>query len=86
METQTTPQAVRRQHGVSRFKGFALTPEDEPLIAKLPVEQQQAIRATGTIEQIAAQLHIPEGTVKSRIHRAKVAITTMRAAAAGKAS
>lgn len=58
---------------------FHQTPENEPLLEKLVPEHRDVLAASGSYEDIAAQLSLPVGTVKSRLHRARKALEKMRA-------
>jgi DNA-directed RNA polymerase specialized sigma24 family protein len=68
-------------------KNFLLYPSDEPHLAQLPPEQRAAVELATNHEglrydTIAAQLVIPQGTVKSRVNRAREKILKLRAIAA----
>ena len=52
-----------------------------PLIEKLSAEHRAALMHTGTIAQIGAELGWKEGTVKSRVHRARNELARLRAEA-----
>lgn len=55
-----------------------LTESDNSLIAKLPLHFQTILRQEGDINQISQRLDMPVGTVKSRLHRARAALTALR--------
>ncbi len=60
---------------------FTITDADAPLIAKLSPEHQQMLaRNKSSTATIAAELDLPEGTVKSRMHRARNALEALRPA------
>lgn len=61
-----------------RYLHFALQPGDEEAIAKLPDFQQAVLKAEGSYASAAAQLGIPIGTFRSRLHRARSAIEKVR--------
>jgi hypothetical protein len=60
------------------YKKFQITENDLPLIRLLEPEHQEMLRASGSYAQIAAQLKLPLGTVRSRLHRARAALAALR--------
>lgn len=62
---------------------FRITEDDKPLILRLSAEHQQVLnRSDMTAEGMAAELGIPVGTAKSRLHRARLALIALRPAPA----
>jgi len=57
---------------------FALTADDKPLIERLSPKLREIISITGSYAQIGAALQIPLGTVRSRLNRARDALTRLR--------
>lgn len=62
-----------------RGTAYILSEEDEFLMQDLPAPYVQALRQTGSLQEISERLQIPVGTVKSRTHRARVALDQLRA-------
>lgn len=58
------------------FKGFKITDEDAPLIEKLSAEHRAAL--SHTPKQLADELGWKDGTIKSRINRARHALVALR--------
>jgi len=71
-ETSLLSNRQRRQ----RF--FPLTEQDEPLLAQLSPRYVEILRQEGQMADIATRLNLPIGTVKSRLHRARAALATLR--------
>jgi DNA-directed RNA polymerase specialized sigma24 family protein len=67
----------------SRKSRFVLYAEDEPLLAFLSSQYAEVLREQGSMEEIASRLKVPVGTVKSRLHRAKARLETLRVQAQG---
>jgi DNA-directed RNA polymerase specialized sigma24 family protein len=65
---------VRRQK-VSRYLPPSV--EEERLLPSLSGPHQEALRATGSMEDRAAHLKLPIGTLKSRLHRARRALALL---------
>ena len=79
MDTRTNPLIhPSREKRAARFSRFALEPEDQDLIAQLPVEQQTALRSEGSYASRAEQMGVAIGTVRSRLHRARAALVRLR--------
>ena len=66
---------IRRQ---TRFRGFSLVESDDALLQLLEMPHREILTTDGSYEQISRALNIPPGTVRSRLHRARVALTTLR--------
>lgn len=62
----------------AKLKNFAITDADAPLLPMLSPAHRAVLSATGSYAEIATALTIAEGTVKSRIHRAKLALIALR--------
>ncbi len=62
-----------------RRNAYLLTEQDESLLAQLPDKYVEILRQEGSIADIASRLNIARGTVKSRTHRARVALDALRA-------
>jgi DNA-directed RNA polymerase specialized sigma24 family protein len=69
---------------MNRFQDFKVTDADAPLIDRMKPEHREVLRATGKYEEIAANLRLSVGTVKSRINRARHRLVRMRAEQAGR--
>ena len=59
-----------------RHKGFQLTDADRPLLDRLSAEHRAALSHTPA--QLASDLQWKEGTIKSRVHRARNALVALR--------
>ena len=57
-----------------RNKYLPLTEDDQRLLPRLRPAYQQVLQAAGTMDEIALQLDLPVGTVKSRLHRGRRAL------------
>ncbi len=58
---------------------FKILDTDGPLIERLSPKHQDVLRVAGSYREIATLLGIAsEGTVKSRLHRARVALVELR--------
>lgn len=81
MDTRTNPAMhPSREKRTARYSHFALTPEDQDLIAQLPAEQQAALNSEGSYATRAEQMGVAIGTVRSRLHRARAALVRLREA------
>lgn len=71
-----TPRRINR-----RSTAYLLSEEDEFLLKDLPGPYAEILRQTGSVEDISKRLQLPVGTVKSRTHRARVALDRLRTTA-----
>ncbi len=63
----------------AEFKGFKLQDSDIPLLPKLTERQREILTAAGaTYADKAESTGFPMGTVRSRLHRARAALTRLR--------
>jgi len=60
------------------FRRFVIFESDEPLIAVLSPDHQNVLRLTGSYAEMVAQLQVPPGTLRSRLHRARAALAALR--------
>lgn len=67
---------VTGRHRRQRF--FPLTEQDESLLPQLSPRYVEILRQEGQMADIASRLNLPVGTVKSRLHRARAALTALR--------
>jgi len=72
------PDATLSSSRQRRQRFFPLTEQDEPLLAQLSPRYVEILRQEGQMADIAARLNLPIGTVKSRLHRARAALGTLR--------
>jgi|SwirhisoilCB3_FD_contig_41_1066712_length_441_multi_2_in_0_out_0_1 DNA-directed RNA polymerase specialized sigma24 family protein len=79
IEEKTSSDAGSAQRRNRRRNAYLLTEQDEPLLAQLPDKYVEILRQEGSIADIASRLNIARGTVKSRTHRARVALDALRA-------
>ncbi len=63
----------------ARFYNFQLTESDNALLQQLPASFRTILIVHGSYAEIAQQLNIAPGTVRSRLHRARKALTRLRA-------
>ena len=75
----TAPSSVHpdRQRAI-QFKGMHVLESDEPLLDTLEPKEQAVLRTSGSYEERARELNIPVGTLKSRLHRARAKLVTLR--------
>lgn len=59
-------------------RGFRILPSDHELIATMTPEHQAVLRVRGSYKAIAEELGLAEGTVKSRLSRARDALELKR--------
>lgn len=57
---------------------FEITHADQPLLEKLSESHREIILASGQMHVIADNMGIPVGTVKSRLHRARMVLVALR--------
>jgi Sigma-70, region 4 len=62
----------------AHFKGIHLLETDDPLSATLKPNEQTVLRTAGSYEERAKELNVPVGTLKSRLHRARVKLVALR--------
>jgi hypothetical protein len=62
----------------THFKGMHVLESDEPLLDTLEPKEQAVLRTSGSYEERARELNIPVGTLKSRLHRARAKLVTLR--------
>jgi len=79
MEAQANSDAPKRASREQKYLHFALLPEDEALLVELSPEQQSILRTQGSYRKRAEALGIAIGTVRSRLHRAREALSRLRA-------
>lgn len=61
-----------------RRNGSSFQAGDEKLFGLLSDNHLEILRQRGSMEEIAESLHVPVGTVKSRLNRARTALETLR--------
>jgi len=74
---ESQPERLRTKRS-QKYQGFALQPDDQELINQLSATQQEILLAKGDYSELSSQLGIPLGTVRSRLHRARAALTKLR--------
>ena len=67
-----------RERVAAPLRGFIIFESDEPLIATLQPYHQNVLRWTGPYAEMAAQLQVPRGTLRSQLHRARAALVALR--------
>jgi DNA-directed RNA polymerase specialized sigma24 family protein len=65
-----------------KYNGFALRPGDEELLDQLSPQQQKILLSEGPYNDLAAALGVAVGTLKSRLHRARAALSALRESSA----
>jgi DNA-directed RNA polymerase specialized sigma24 family protein len=78
-ELYANVQIARPELKEQRYKGLLLLETDESLLEKLPLIYQEVLRSKGSYEEMAMVLHVPVGTIRSRLHRARAALVELRA-------
>ncbi|OAI45142.1 hypothetical protein AYO42_03375 [Rhizomicrobium sp. SCGC AG-212-E05] len=73
--------AERPRRTNRRSTAYILSEEDEFLLQDLPAHYVEALRQTGSLQEISQRLQLPIGTVKSRTHRARAALDALRSKA-----
>ncbi len=71
-------QPSKMKNGRHHFHGFRLTESDMALLPMLADWQRQILTTKGGYRDIADQLSLPLGTVRSRLHRARAALAALR--------
>jgi DNA-directed RNA polymerase specialized sigma24 family protein len=61
-----------------RLKGMHILETDEALVAQLSPADQAVLRSTGSYKDRQKQLQVPIGTLRSRLHRARVKLLALR--------
>ena len=77
-ETAYRAAAAHSRPRISPFRGMHVITSDEPLLALLNPQERDVLRATGAYADIAHQLGVPRGTVRSRLHRARAKLVKLR--------
>ena len=62
----------------AQFVGFHTSEKDSALIQQLAPVFQEILNMKGSYVEISHALNIPIGTVRSRFHRARAALTALR--------
>lgn len=86
MEIQRHPPVTRKLPREQKYLNFRVRPDDESLIAQLPPDQQSILRSHGTYAKRAEEFGVAVGTIRSRLHRARGALSRLRAARDASAS
>jgi hypothetical protein len=66
------------EHTAKNITTSAIQESDGALIDTLPMTHQIIIRAKGSYAKISADLGVPIGTVRSRLHRARIQLKKLR--------
>jgi DNA-directed RNA polymerase specialized sigma24 family protein len=74
------------QKHVAPLREFVILENDEPLIAALSPDHQNVLRLPGSYAEMVAQLQVPLGTLRSRLHRARAALLVLRQKRSGSES
>lgn len=64
-------------------KPMKIDASDEVLIAQLSPDHQAILHQEGQMQEISERLGMPIGTVKSRLSRARAALSALKATTAG---
>lgn len=79
MEAHLTSSPPQRPSRNQKYLHFKLLPGDDALIEKLSPQQQAILASEGPYANRAAKLGVAVGTVRSRLHRAREALSLLRA-------
>jgi len=79
MEVYESQTISKRPLRKQRYLHFELLPSDEKLIEQLPPEQQKVLRSEGSYAKRAQEIGVAIGTIRSRLHRAREALSRLRA-------
>ena len=71
-------QDLHQEKRPQKYIGFALQPGDEGLLALLPATQREILLSKGKYKELAATLGVAVGTIRSRLHRARAALSALR--------
>jgi len=71
-------QDLHREKRPQKYIGFALQPGDEEFLALLPAKQREILLSKGKYKELAATLGVAVGTIRSRLHRARAALSALR--------
>lgn len=64
-----------------RFHNFKIEPSDQPLLEQMTALKRDLLTSKENYASFAERHNVPLGTVKSRMHRARVELIRRRAAA-----
>jgi len=78
MEIERNYAAATKPVRNQKYLHFALIPGDETLIEQLSPEHQKALRSEGSYEKRAREFGVAVGTIRSRLHRAREALSRLR--------
>lgn len=79
VNNQVAPPAERaKEKRQQKYQNFKLRDGDEALLEFLPRRQRELLTAEGSYQDIAGRFGIPIGTVRSGLHRARVALERLR--------
>lgn len=70
--------SLHREKQPRKYMGFALQPRDEGLLALLPDKQREILLSKGKYREQAATFGVAVGTIRSRLHRARAALSALR--------
>jgi hypothetical protein len=74
----TSASKPARSRREAQFKGMLVLDTDEPLWACLGPNHKAVLCSNGSYEERAKELNLPVGTLKSRLHRARVKLAALR--------